>query len=113
MTAGDVDRFVLWLVVLAPFVDWSAWAVLHATHRRYPDIRTLAERARIALAIAIGTTLVWPISLMAVGIMPRGFIPSDLVVILLGAGLLAASAVNAWWALRIVVAWLRDRRDGQ
>ncbi len=43
--------------LLLPIVDWLAVYVLSRVVRRWPDIGTLRERRRVAVAIALVTTI--------------------------------------------------------
>ncbi len=85
------------LLLLAPIIDWATVAMLALVSRSAPEIRSLRERLWVALAIAIGTTL---IALLVINSRWLHAVPSDIAVALLVVAIVAPSAVNGLWLYR-------------
>jgi hypothetical protein len=91
-----MDWIALTLVIL-PVFDWSAVLILTRVIGRFPNIRTLRERRRVALAIAFVTTIFAFLGFARLGHLD---ITGEIAAILIFVAIVTMSLVNLAFVVR-------------
>lgn len=82
--------------VLLPVIDWLAVVLMTGFVRQYRGLDSAIERRNIALAIALGTTIIAVLAINAR--MIHFLIPPDLNFVIIAIAIGAPSLFNAIWA---------------